>query len=180
MTGEELDAIGITEPTGGSDAIGGMQARDVKKGSYYVINGEKRFITNGSRAKYILLYAVTNPEVKRHQGISAFIFPTDTEGFKVVKDYELLGRLGSVNSRLVFKDCKVPEENLLGEENGGLKVLMEGLDSERTFTSSPVPRHRSVSLRNSHQVRRRKSAIQETHKGVRRGKLQDSGHVRQH
>jgi len=136
MTGEELGAIAITEPTGGSDAIGGMRTRAEKKGSYYVINGEKRFITNGSRAKYLLLYAVTNPYVKRHQGISAFIFPTDTEGFKAVKDYELIGRWGSVNSHLVFKDCKIPEENLLGEENGGLKVLMEGLDSERTFTSS--------------------------------------------
>jgi len=136
MKGEELGAIAITEPTGGSDAIGGMQTRAVKKGAYYVINGEKRFITNGSRANYILLYAVTNPDVKRHQGISAFIVPTDIEGFKAVKDYELLGRLGSVNSHLVFKDCKVPEDNLLGEENGGLKVLMEGLDSERTFTSS--------------------------------------------
>ena len=87
MNGSALGAIGITEPTGGSDAIGGMRTTAVKKGDKYIINGEKRFITNGSIAKYILLYCVTNPENPPKNGISAIVFPTETSGFEVVKDY---------------------------------------------------------------------------------------------
>ena len=88
MDGSALGALGITEPTAGSDAIGGMRTMAVKKGDKYIINGEKRFITNGSAADYIVLYVVTNDQVKRSQGISALIFETDTPGFKVVKDYK--------------------------------------------------------------------------------------------
>jgi alkylation response protein AidB-like acyl-CoA dehydrogenase len=136
MSGEKLGAIGITEPGGGSDAVGGMKTRARLEGDEYVINGEKRFITNGSRADFILLYAITNPEVRRREGMSAFIFPTDTEGFEVVKDYELMGRSGSVNSHLRFNDCRIPRENLLGQENRGFQVLMEGLNDERVFAAS--------------------------------------------
>jgi len=140
MEGKLLGAIGITEPSAGSDAIGGMKTTAIKKGDVYIINGEKRFITNGSRADYILLYALTNPNApKKHQGISAFIFPTDTPGFERIKDYELAGRRGSVNSHLRFNNCEVPEENLVGGpemENKGIKILMYGLDGERCFTCS--------------------------------------------
>ncbi|MHA1230762.1 MAG: acyl-CoA dehydrogenase family protein [Candidatus Helarchaeota archaeon] len=140
MTGELLGAIAITEPTAGSDAIGGMRTTAIKKGDVYVINGEKRFITNGSRADYLLLYALTNPDApKKHHGISAFIFPTDTPGFERVKDYELAGRRGSVNSHLRFHNCEIPVENLVGGpemENKGLKIMMYGLDGERCFTCS--------------------------------------------
>ncbi|MFW9820716.1 MAG: acyl-CoA dehydrogenase family protein [Candidatus Thorarchaeota archaeon] len=134
--GTKIGAIGITEPTGGSDAIGGMNLRAVREGDYYVLNGEKRFITNGSHADYICLYAVTNDQVKRHNGISAFIFETDTPGFKVVKNYKHMGRRGMPNSHLRFENCKVPVENLLHRENEGVEVLMFGLDGERTFTAS--------------------------------------------
>ncbi|MBD3227902.1 MAG: acyl-CoA dehydrogenase [Candidatus Lokiarchaeota archaeon] len=140
MSGELLGAIGITEPTAGSDAIGGMRTTAIKKGDVYVINGQKRYITNGSKADYILLYALTDPEApKKHHGISAFIFPTDTPGFERVKDYELAGRRGSRNSLLQFNDCRVPVENLVGGpemENKGLKIMMHGLDGERVFTCS--------------------------------------------
>ena len=136
MNGSALGAIGITEPTGGSDAIGGMRTTAVKKGDKYIINGEKRFITNGSIAKYILLYCKTNTEVPPRNGISAIVFPTETPGFEVVKDFELIGRKGSVNSQLKFKDCEVPVENLIGKENEGVKVLLFGLDAERSFTGS--------------------------------------------
>jgi len=134
--GTKLGAIGITEPTGGSDAIGGMNLRAKRDGDYYILNGEKCFITNGSYADYITLYAVTNDQVKRHQGISAFIFETETPGFKVIKDYNHMGRRGMPNSHLQFDNCKVPVENLLHKENEGVEVLMFGLDGERTFTAS--------------------------------------------
>jgi len=134
--GTKLGAIGITEPTGGSDAIGGMNLRAKRDGDYYVLNGEKCFITNGSYADYITLYAVTNDQVKRHQGISAFIFETDTPGFEVVKDYTYMGRRGMPNSHLRFENCKVPAENLLYKENEGVEILMFGLDGERVFTAS--------------------------------------------
>ncbi len=136
MNGSALGAIGITEPTGGSDAIGGMRTTAVRKGDKYIINGEKRFITNGSIAKYILLYCVTNPEAPPKNGISAVVFPTETPGFEVIKDYELIGRKGSVNSHLRFQDCEVPVENLIGKENEGVKIMLYGLDAERVFTGS--------------------------------------------
>ena len=140
MSGDKLGAIAITEPSAGSDAVGGMKTTAIKKGDVYVINGEKRYITNGSRADYLLLYALTNPKApKKHLGISAFIFPTDTPGFERVKDFELAGRRGSVNSYLRFKNCEIPAENLVGGtemENKGLKIMMNGLDGERCFTCS--------------------------------------------
>jgi alkylation response protein AidB-like acyl-CoA dehydrogenase len=134
--GSKLGAIGITEPTGGSDAIGGMRLKAVREGDHYVLNGEKCFITNGSVADYICLYAKTNDQVKAHQGISAFIFETDTPGFEVIKEYKHMGRRGMPNSHLRFKDCKVPVANMLHRENEGLDVLLFGLDGERTFTAS--------------------------------------------
>ena len=134
--GTKLGAIGITEPTGGSDAVGGMRLRAVREGDYYILNGEKTFITNGSVADYITLYAITNDQVKKHQGMSAFIFETDTPGFEVVKDFKHMGRRGMPNSHLRFTNCKVPVENLLHRENEGLEVLMFGLDGERMFTAS--------------------------------------------
>ena len=134
--GSKIGAIGITEPTGGSDAIGGMRLQAVREGDHYILNGEKTFITNGSVADYICLYAITNDQVKKHQGMSAFIFETDTPGFEVVKDFKHMGRRGMPNSHLRFKNCKVPVENLLHKENEGLEVLMIGLDGERTFTAS--------------------------------------------
>jgi len=134
--GSKLGAIGITEPTGGSDAIGGMRLKAVREGDHYILNGEKCFITNGSVADYICLYAKTNDQVKAHQGISAFIFETDTPGFEVIKEYKHMGRRGMPNSHLRFKDCKVPAANMLHRENEGLDVLLFGLDGERTFTAS--------------------------------------------
>ncbi|MBI4362630.1 MAG: acyl-CoA/acyl-ACP dehydrogenase [Euryarchaeota archaeon] len=132
----QLGAICITEPTGGSDAVGGMRTRAVREGDGYTINGTKRFITNGSIADYLLLYTISNPEAKPHQGMSAFIVPAKTRGFRVVKDFELMGRRGRVNSVLEFKDMHLPRENLLGKEHGGFEILMEGLDGERVFAGS--------------------------------------------
>ncbi|MHA1105394.1 MAG: acyl-CoA dehydrogenase family protein [Promethearchaeota archaeon] len=134
--GSKLGAIGITEPTGGSDAIGGMKLRAVREGEHYVLNGEKCFTTNGSVADYICLYTITNDQVRKHKGMTAFIFETKTPGFEVVKDYKHMGRRGMPNSHLRFTNCRVPVENVLHRENEGLEVLLFGLDGERTFTAS--------------------------------------------
>jgi len=140
MNGEKIGGIAITEPTAGSDAIGGMKTAAVKKGDKYVINGEKRFITNGSRADFLLLYALTNPEApKKHQAISAFVIDTSRPGFTRVKDYELCGRRGSINSHLKFENYEANADELVGGpdmENKGIKIMMNGLDGERVFAAS--------------------------------------------
>ena len=140
MNGEKLGGIAITEPTAGSDAVGGMNTVAVRKGDKYIINGEKRFITNGSRADYLLLYALTNPDApKKHQGISAFIIDTSRPGFNRIRDYDLCGRYGSVNSHLKFENYEANANELVGGpemENKGLKIMMTGLDGERCFAAS--------------------------------------------
>ncbi len=131
IRGEKIGAIGITEPDVGSDTAG-MKTRAVKDGDEYVINGEKKFITNGSQADYICLFAITNPDVHPKDGMSSFIFPTTTKGFSVVEDHDMMGMKGARVSQLKFKDCRIPAENLVGAENNGFRVLMDELDSERT------------------------------------------------
>ncbi len=131
ITGDKIGAIGITEPDVGSDTAG-MKTRAVKVGDDYVIDGEKRFITNGSLADFILLFAVTDPSVKARKGMSAFIFEADNPGFSVVKDYDLMGMNGLKVSHLKFERARIPASALLGEENKGFAILMDELDTERT------------------------------------------------
>lgn len=131
VSGEKMGAIGITEPEVGSDTAG-MKTRAVRDGDAYVISGEKRFITNGSQADYILAFAITDPSVKARKGMSAFVVETATAGFSVIKDYDLMGMRGARVSHLKFDGVRVPASNLLGEENGGFAVLMDELDTERT------------------------------------------------
>ncbi|MBS7250752.1 MAG: acyl-CoA dehydrogenase family protein [Candidatus Freyarchaeota archaeon] len=130
IRGEMIGAIGITEPDVGSDTAG-MKTRAIREGDEYVINGEKRFITNGADANIITLFAISNPEVPAKRGASAFIFPTDTEGFKVEKVYNLLGMHGMRIAHLKFENCRIPAENLLGKEGMGFNILMDELDTER-------------------------------------------------
>ncbi|MHC1585902.1 MAG: acyl-CoA dehydrogenase family protein [Candidatus Syntropharchaeia archaeon] len=134
IKGEKIGALGITEPTGGCDAIGGMKTRAVRDGDEYIITGEKCFQMNGGKADFILLYAITNPDVKPTRGMSAFIFPTDTEGFEVVREFELMGRRGSSCGYERFNECRIPADYLLGEENKGLSIMLHGLNAERTST----------------------------------------------
>jgi alkylation response protein AidB-like acyl-CoA dehydrogenase len=131
VSGEKIGAIGITEPEVGSDTAG-MKTRAVRDGDSWVIDGEKRFITNGSQADFVLLFAITDPEVKAHKGMSTFIFDTTTPGFSVVKDYDLMGMRGLRVSHLKFEGARIPASMLLGEENSGFKILMDELDTERT------------------------------------------------
>jgi len=131
VLGEKIGALGITEPDVGSD-VAGMKTRAEKEGEDYLINGEKRFITNGSIADFLVIFAITNSEVHAHKGMSAFIVESSQPGFQVVKDYELMGMRGARVAHLKFANLRVPYENLLGKENAGFTVLMDELDSERT------------------------------------------------
>jgi butyryl-CoA dehydrogenase len=131
IKGEKIGAIGITEPDVGSDTAG-MKTNAKKEGDHYILNGEKRFITNGSQADFLCIFAITNTKVHPHQGMSAFIIEKGMPGFSALKDYELMGLGGAKVSHLKFENVKVPKENLLGAESLGFPILMDELDSERT------------------------------------------------
>jgi acyl-CoA dehydrogenase len=131
IKGEKIGAIGITEPDVGSDTAG-MKTNARKEGDHYILNGEKRFITNGSQADFLCIFAITNTKVHPHQGMSAFIIEKGMPGFSALKDYELMGLDGARVSHLKFENVKVPKENLLGAESLGFPILMDELDSERT------------------------------------------------
>jgi len=131
VKGEKIGCIGITEPEVGSDTAG-MKTRAEKDGDEWVLNGEKRFITNGSQADYMCAFAITDPSVKSKEGMSAFIVPTDTPGFSVIQDHDLLGMKSARVSWLKFEDVRLGSEMLLGKEGEGFHILMDELDSERT------------------------------------------------
>lgn len=131
-TGEKIGAIAITEPKVGSDTAG-METSAVwnEEEQYWILNGEKRYITNGSIADQIIVFAITDPTVDSKSGMSAFIIETAWDGFSVVHDFQLMGREGAYNSHIKFENMKVLKENLLGKLNQGFLVLMDELDSER-------------------------------------------------
>ncbi|XP_064213109.1 isovaleryl-CoA dehydrogenase, mitochondrial isoform X1 [Tribolium castaneum] len=130
-SGEYMGALAMSEPNSGSDVVS-MKLRAEKKGDSYVLNGTKFWITNGPDADVLVVYAVTDPNAKKPQhGISAFIIEKGFPGFKAGPKLDKLGMRGSNTSELIFEDCEVPKENLLGAENKGVYVLMSGLDLER-------------------------------------------------
>lgn len=129
-TGEHIGALCLTEPNAGSDALGGMRTVAKKKGDTYVMNGTKMFITNGSIADTLLVYAKTAPELGPH-GISAFIVEADSPGVTVSKKLKKCGMRGSPTCELCFEDVEVPAENLLHAENCGVAVVTSGLAYER-------------------------------------------------
>jgi len=137
IAGKKIGFIAITEPEAGSDAIS-MRTRAVKKGDKYILNGTKMFITNGPVADVGVVYAKTNPDAGP-KGISAFIVEKDFPGFSRGKSLKKMGVRGSPTGELIFEDMEVPAENLLGEENNGIRVLMNGLDRERiVYSITPV------------------------------------------
>lgn len=127
-------ALGLTEPGAGSDALGSMRTTARRDGDHWVLNGSKIYITNGPVADVLLVYAKTSPE-KGAQGISAFIVEKGFPGFRVAQKLTKMGFRGSATGELVFDECRVPVANLVGEEDRGVKVVMSGLDLERTLVS---------------------------------------------
>ncbi len=127
--GEKIGSFGLTEPNAGSDAAG-TQTTAIRVDDTYLVNGTKRFITSGSVADIIVFTATKDPKLG-YPGISAFIVEKGTPGFSAGKQEDKLGLRGSITSELVFEDCKIPKENLLGKEGEGFKVFMETLDSGR-------------------------------------------------
>lgn len=133
-SGQLIGALGLTEPGAGSDALGSMRTTARREGGYYYLNGSKIYITNGPVADVLLVYAKTDKD-KGAQGISAFIVEKDFPGFKVAQKLTKMGFRGSQTAELVFEECKVPAENLVGDENRGVKIVMSGLDLERAMIS---------------------------------------------
>ncbi len=127
--GKQLGCYALTEPAAGSDP-GAMTTRATADGDHFILNGTKRFITNGSHADIALVYAVTDPVLGK-KGISAFIVETKTPGFIVEKVEEKLGLHGSDTAELVFQECRVPKANLLGEKNKGFNIALATLDGGR-------------------------------------------------
>lgn len=133
ISGEHVGALAMSEPGAGSDVVS-MKLRADKKGDRYVLNGTKMWITNGPDADTLVVYAKTDPEAHQ-RGITAFLVEKGFKGFSVAQKLDKLGMRGSHTGELVFQDCEVPEENVLGQVNGGVKVLMSGLDYERAVLS---------------------------------------------
>jgi isovaleryl-CoA dehydrogenase len=131
-SGERVGALGLTEPGAGSDALGSMRTTARRNGDHYLLNGSKIYITNGPVADVLLVYAKTAPE-RGAQGISAFVVEKDFPGFRVAQKLTKMGFRGSQTAELVFADCRVPAENLVGQENAGVSVVMSGLDLERAM-----------------------------------------------
>lgn len=134
VTGEHLGALAMSESGAGSDVVS-MKLRAEKKGDRYVLNGSKMWITNSPDADTLIVYAKTEPDQKS-RGITAFIIERGFEGFSVAQKLDKLGMRGSETGEMVFQDCEVPEENIMGPLNGGVEVLMSGLDYERAVLSA--------------------------------------------
>ncbi|XP_011690077.1 PREDICTED: isovaleryl-CoA dehydrogenase, mitochondrial [Wasmannia auropunctata] len=135
-SGEHIGALAMSETGSGSDVVS-MKLRAEKKGDYYVLNGNKFWITNGPDADTLIVYARTDPNVAKPQhGITAFIVERGFEGFSTAPKLDKLGIRGSNTSELIFENCKVPAANVLGEINKGIYVLFSGLDLERLVLAS--------------------------------------------
>jgi isovaleryl-CoA dehydrogenase len=134
ISGHHVGALAMSEPGAGSDVVG-MRLRAEKKGDRYVLNGNKMWITNGPDADVLVVYAKTDPEAGS-RGITAFLIEKGFKGFSTAQKLDKLGMRGSNTCELVFQDCEVPEENVLGKLGKGVNVLMSGLDYERAVLAA--------------------------------------------
>lgn len=134
ITGEHVGALAMSEPNAGSDVVS-MKLRAKEDGDHYILNGNKMWITNGPEASVYVIYAKTDPD-KHSRGITAFIVERGTPGFSQAQKLDKLGMRGSNTCELVFEDVRIPKENILGELNKGVEVLMSGLDYERVVLAA--------------------------------------------
>lgn len=136
-SGKKYGAEAITEPSGGSDLFGMMHSSAIRSGRKFILNGQKRFIVGGKGADFFVTYAITDKHAKsRTRGVSTFIVDRDTPGLKVETMYGLMGNKGGGTARIVFKDAEIPEENLIGEMNGGYEIFNRMMVPERLTTAS--------------------------------------------
>ncbi len=133
VSGEHIGALAMSEPGAGSDVVS-MKLKAEKRGDKYILNGNKMWITNGPDAHTFVIYAKTDTQAG-HKGISAFIVERDFPGFSRAQKLDKLGMRSSDTCELVFEDCEVPAENLMGKEGEGVRILMSGLDYERLVLS---------------------------------------------
>jgi len=137
VSGEHIGSLAMSEPSAGSDVVS-MKLKAEKRNDYYLLNGSKMWITNGPDADTLVVYAKTDISAGP-KGITAFLIEKDMAGFSTGKKLDKLGMRGSNTSELIFENCEVPYENVLGEEGKGVKVLMSGLDYERVvLAAGPV------------------------------------------
>ncbi len=134
ISGEHVGSLAMSEAGSGSDVVS-MKLRADRRGDRFVLNGTKFWITNAPHADTLVVYAKTSPE-EGSRGITAFLIEKGMKGFSVSKKLDKMGMRGSDTAELVFEDCEVPEENIMGPENGGVGVLMSGLDYERAVLSA--------------------------------------------
>ena len=134
ISGEHVGALAMSETGSGSDVVS-MRLRAEKRGSRYVLNGTKMWITNGPHADTLVVYAKTDPDAGP-RGITAFLIEKGFKGFRTAQKLDKLGMRGSDTAELIFEDCEVPEENVLGRVGGGVNILMSGLDYERAVLAA--------------------------------------------
>lgn len=137
ISGEYVGALAMSEANSGSDVVS-MQCRAEDKGDHFILNGSKMWITNGPEADVLIVYAKTAPD-KHSKGITTFLIEKGMPGFSTAQKLDKLGMRGSDTCELVFENCRVPKENILGELNKGVSILMSGLDYERVvLAAGPV------------------------------------------
>ncbi len=134
-SGEHVGALAMSEPGAGSDVVGSMSCRAELHGDHYLANGSKMWITNGPEADVLVVYMRTAGKEFKSRAMSAFIVEKGMKGFRTAQKLDKLGMRGSNTCELVFEDCEIPAENLLGELNQGVQVLMSGLNTERLVLS---------------------------------------------
>ncbi|WP_455373148.1 isovaleryl-CoA dehydrogenase [Limibacillus halophilus] len=134
ISGEHVGSLAMSEPGAGSDVVS-MRTKAEKKGDRWLLNGSKLWITNASEAETLVIYAKTDPDAGP-RGITAFLVEKSFKGFRIAQKLDKLGMRGSPTCELVFEDCEVPEENVLGKVGEGVKVLMSGLDYERAVLAA--------------------------------------------
>jgi isovaleryl-CoA dehydrogenase len=138
-SGEHIGALAMSEPGAGSDVVGSMACRAIKQGDRWIANGNKMWITNGPDADTLIVYMRTSEIESAARSMTAFIVEKGMKGFSTAQKLDKLGMRGSNTCELVFEDCEIPDENILGQANGGTRILMRGLDTERvTLCGGPI------------------------------------------